>query len=233
MGGGVRRVPRNVLHLPTDEIDETRPWLHPEHASPEGVVGIGGQLRSDVLLNAYSDGVFPWFNDDEPIIWWSPNPRCIIDFDQFHVPKRLAATLRKNPFRITVNTAFPEVIRACGERLEGTWLTDDMIAAYVELHRMGHAHSLECWAEGELAGGIYGVAVGGFFAGESMFFRRTDASKVALVKLVEHLRLRGFDLFDLQIINHHTAQFHPVEIPRREYLQRLAAAVAKPGVSFE
>jgi len=221
-----------VLHLPAQGIDESRPWLPPELASPEGVVGIGGQLRSDILLNAYSDGVFPWFNDDEPIIWWSPDPRCIIEFDHFHVPKRLASTIRKEPFQITINQAFPEVIRACGERLEGTWLTGDMIAAYEELHRLGHAHSLECWHEGELVGGIYGVAVGGFFAGESMFFRKTDASKIALVKLVERLCDRGFELLDLQIINHHTAQFHPVEIPRREYLQRLAKAVAKRGVCF-
>jgi leucyl/phenylalanyl-tRNA--protein transferase len=214
-------------------MDESRPWLPPEHASPEGVVGIGGQLRPDILLNAYTDGVFPWFNDDEPIIWWSPDPRCVIEFESFHVPKRLAATIRKDPFRITINQAFPDVIRACGERLEGTWLTEDMVEAYEELHRLGHAHSLECWQGDELAGGIYGVAVGAFFAGESMFFRKTDASKVALVKLVERLRDRGFELFDLQIINHHTAQFHPVELPRREYLERLARAVRKRDVRFE
>lgn len=222
-----------MLNPPTQGIEESRPWLPPEFASPEGIVGIGGALRSDILLNAYTDGVFPWFNDDEPIIWWSPDPRCIIEFESFHVPKRLASTIRKEPFRITINQAFPEVIRACGERLEGTWLTEDMILAYEELHRLGHAHSLECWQDDELAGGIYGVAVGGFFAGESMFFRKTDASKIALVKLVERLRERGFELFDLQIINDHTAQFHPVEIPRREYLQRLAKAIGKRSVRFD
>jgi len=215
-----------------DWIDETRPWMPPEHATPEGIVGVGGALRPETLLNAYSSGIFPWFNEGDPIIWWSPDPRCIVEFDSFHTPKRLAATIRKNPFRISVNEAFPEVIAACGEREEGTWLTDTMIAAYVELHRLGHAHSLECWAGDELAGGIYGVAVGGLFAGESMFFRRTDASKIALVKLVERLKERGYELFDLQIINDHTSQFGALEIPRSEYLERVKNAVAKPGMSF-
>lgn len=222
-----------MTDYPFEWIDESHPWMPPEYATPEGIVGIGGQLRPQTLLNAYSSGIFPWFNDDDPIIWWSPDPRCIIEFESFHIPKRFAATIRKKPFEITINEAFEEVIFACGERREeGTWLTDSMIEAYLELHEAGHAHSLECWAGDELAGGIYGVAVGGFFAGESMFYRRTDASKVALVKLVERLKERGYELFDLQILNEHTAQFGALEIPRTDYLARVGEAIAKPGVTF-
>jgi leucyl/phenylalanyl-tRNA--protein transferase len=210
-----------------------RPWVPPEHATPEGIVGVGGDLRPGTLLLAYASGVFPWFNEDDPVIWWSPDPRAVIPLDSFHVPRRLAATVRQGKFRITVNRRFREVIQACGEnRPEGTWVTDEMIDGYTELHRCGHAHSLEAWLGDDLVGGTYGVAVGGLFAGESMFFRARDASKVALVALLTRLRDRGFELFDTQIINDHTRQFGAVEIPRAEYLRRLRKAVAKTGVSF-
>jgi leucyl/phenylalanyl-tRNA--protein transferase len=223
-----------VIDFPFEWIDESRPWMSPEYATPEGIVGVGGCLSSETLLNAYAAGIFPWFNEEDPVIWWSPDPRCIIEFESFHIPKRLAATIRKKPFEITINEAFEEVIFGCSERREeGTWLTDSMIEAYLELHEAGHAHSLECWAGDELAGGIYGVGVGGLFAGESMFYRRTDASKVALVHLVERLKERGYELFDLQILNEHTAQFGAVEIPRSDYLARVQKAVAKTGVRFE
>jgi leucyl/phenylalanyl-tRNA--protein transferase len=210
-----------------------RPWVPPEYATPEGIVGVGGDLKPSTLLKAYSTGVFPWFNDGDPVIWWSPDPRAVIPIDTFHVPRRLAATIRQNRFRITVNERFQEVIRACGEnRGEGTWVTDGMVEAYTALHRRGHAHSLEAWAGDTLAGGVYGVAVGGLFAGESMFHRVRDASKVALVALLTRLRDRGYTLFDTQIINDHTMQFGAVDIPRSEYLTRLRAAVAKKGVKF-
>jgi leucyl/phenylalanyl-tRNA--protein transferase len=217
----------------TDWHNRKRPWVPPEYATPEGIVGVGGDLRPDTLVKAYTSGVFPWFNEDDPVIWWSPDPRAVIPLDAFHVPRRLAATIRQNRFRLTTDQAFPMVIRACGvDRGEDTWVTEEMIAAYTELHRRGHAHSLEAWAGGELVGGVYGVAVGGLFAGESMFHRVRDASKVALVSLLTRLRDRGFVLFDTQIINDHTRQFGAVEIPRAEYLKRLRAAVAKTGVSF-
>jgi leucyl/phenylalanyl-tRNA---protein transferase len=216
-----------------DWHNRKRPWVPPEYATPEGIVGVGGDLKPSTLLKAYSTGVFPWFNDGDPVIWWSPDPRAVIPIDTFHVPRRLAATIRQNRFRITVNERFQEVIRACGEnRGEGTWVTDGMVEAYTALHRRGHAHSLEAWAGDTLAGGVYGVAVGGLFAGESMFHRVRDASKVALVALLTRLRDRGYTLFDTQIINDHTMQFGAVDIPRSEYLTRLRAAVAKKGVKF-
>jgi leucyl/phenylalanyl-tRNA--protein transferase len=203
-----------------------RPWVPPPFATPEGIVGVGGTLDTDTLLNAYSAGVFPWFNPGDPVIWWSPDPRGVIPLHAFHVPRRLAATIRQNRFRLTTNTRFADVMRACAEhRTDGTWVTDEMVDAYTELHRRGHAHSLEVWHGDDLAGGVYGVSVGGLFAGESMFHRVRDASKVALVALLTRLRDRGFVLFDTQIVNDHTAQFGATDIPRDEYLRRLRAAV--------
>ena len=203
-----------------------RPWVPPEYATPEGIVGVGGELYPETLLKAYSAGVFPWFNPGDPVIWWSPDPRGIIPLDSFHVPRRLAATIRQNKFRVTVNTRFTEVMRGCAEnRDDGTWVTDEMVDAYTTLHRLGHAHSLEVWQGEEMAGGIYGVSVGGLFAGESMFHRVRDASKVALVALLTRLRDHGFLLFDTQIVNDHTAQFGAIDITRAEYLKRLRVAV--------
>ena len=209
--------------------DRPRPWVLPEFATPEGIVGVGGDLRPASLLEAYSHGIFPWYNSGDPILWWSPDPRAIFELSDFHIPRRLAATIRQNKFRITVDTQFRSVMEGCAtEREEGTWITDEMIDAYTELHRLGHAHSLEVWLGDELAGGIYGLAIGGFFAGESMFHRVRDASKVALISLLSRLHDRGYELFDTQIANDHTAQFGAVEIPRAEYLERLAIAVRKP-----
>jgi len=213
----------------SESVNRKRPWVLPEFATPEGIVGVGGDLRPAHLIEAYAHGVFPWFNAGDPIIWWSPDPRAIFDLHDFHVPRRLAATIRQGKFRTTVDQRFREVMEGCAAaRDEGTWVTAEMIDAYTELHERGHAHSLEVWLGDELAGGIYGVAVGGFFAGESMFHRVRDASKVALVALLTRLRERGYELFDTQIINDHTAQFGAVEIPRPEYLRRLAKAVRKP-----
>ena len=210
-------------------INRKRPWVLPEFATPEGIVGVGGDLRPGPLVEAYTNGIFPWFNPGDPIIWWSPDPRAIIDLQNFHVPRRLAATIKQQKFRVTVDTQFRAVMEGCAaDREEGTWVTVEMIDAYTALHERGQAHSLEVWIGEQLVGGIYGVAIGGFFAGESMFHRARDASKVALVILLTHLRDRGFELFDTQIINDHTAQFGAVEIPRAEYLLRLAKAVGKP-----
>src|SRR5262249_6261995 len=156
------------------------------------------------LLRAYRLGIFPWYNEP-PILWWSPDPRAVLPLDGLHVSRRLARTLRTTPFVVTFDLAFDAVIRGCAEREEGTWITPAMIAAYSALHRLGHAHSAEVWLDGALAGGIYGVALGGLFAGESMFTRVRDASKVALVHLVGRLRERGYALFDVQYRNDHTA----------------------------
>jgi leucyl/phenylalanyl-tRNA--protein transferase len=202
------------------------PFPDPERASPEGLVAVGGDLRPERLLAAYRRGIFPWFDDNTPILWWSPDPRAVLELDGLHVSRRLARTVRSGRFTATADRAFGDVIRGCARRPgQGVWITDDMIAAYTELHRLGHAHSVEAWRDGELAGGVYGVAVGGLFAGESMFTRVRDGSKVALVHLVERLRERGFQLFDIQFLNGHTARLGAVEVPRREYLRRLGEAL--------
>jgi leucyl/phenylalanyl-tRNA--protein transferase len=209
------------------------PWIPPELGDAQGLIGVGGDLSPDTLVRAYSEGVFPWYNEGDPILWWSPDPRAVIELGGLRVSHRLARTIRSGRFRTTVDRRFAEVMRACGEtRAEGTWVTDDMLAAYTELHRRGHAHSLEVWQGEELAGGIYGVAVGGLFAGESMFHHKTDASKVALVALVERLRQRGYVLFDVQMKTDHTERMGAAEIPRAEYLRRLHDAVRLTGVTF-
>ena len=218
------------------------PWIDPHQGEPEGLIGVGGDLSPGLLLRAYSEGVFPWFSPGDPVLWWSPDPRAIIELDALHVPRRLARTMRSGRFTLSVNRCFERVMRKCGEnRSDGTWVTEDMIAGYVALHRAGFAHSLEVWCEDPsrgpseplLAGGIYGVAVGGLFAGESMFHRVTDASKVALVALVERLRERGFVLFDVQMTTSHTERFGAKDIPRDAYLRRLAAAIEMTDIRFE
>jgi leucyl/phenylalanyl-tRNA--protein transferase len=201
-------------------------FLNPALADAMGLVGIGGDLRPQWLLQAYRRGIFPWYDEGDPILWWSPDPRAIFELDGMHVPRRLQRTIRAGRFTVTVNRAFGDVLRGCAQRPEGTWITADMMQAYQTLHQMGHAHSVEAWKNGDLAGGIYGVAVGGLFAGESMFTRQRDGSKVALVSLVERLRERGFQLFDIQMLTEHTARLGAVEIPRQEYLTRLHKALA-------
>jgi leucyl/phenylalanyl-tRNA--protein transferase len=184
------------------------------------------------LLDAYRHGIFPWpSRPGDPMLWWSPDPRAILPLDGFHASRRLQRRLRSGEFALTVNRAFDEVIRACGVgpgRERGTWLTPEMIEAYAELHRAGYAHSVEAWQKGALVGGVYGVAIGGFFAAESMFYRVRDASKAALYRLVEQLRERGFELLDVQQWTPHTGRLGVVEIPRRTYLRRLQMAVLLP-----
>jgi len=192
-----------------------------------GLVAVGGDLSIPRLLLAYRSGLFPWTAD--PVTWWSPEPRGIIELDQLHISRSLARALRKGVFVITVDRAFREVITACAEtRRPGGWISPEFIAAYTALHQAGHAHSVECWQAGQLVGGVYGVTVGGLFAGESMFHRATDASKVALCHLVQRLKQGGFTLFDTQMVTTVTRQLGAVEISRTEYLRRLAEAVARP-----
>ena len=200
-------------------------------ATEDGLVGVGGRLSPQWLLDAYSHGIFPWpiGEDDDPMLWWSLDPRAIFDFDSFHVPRRLRRTCRGGRFTLSSDRDFAGVIHGCaaGRSRQGkTWITPAMIEAYSEMHKLGHAHSVEAWQDGRLAGGVYGIAIGGLFAAESMFFRRRDASKAALVGLVDHLRTRGYRLFDIQQLTPHTVQFGAVEIPRGEYLRRLAEALA-------
>jgi leucyl/phenylalanyl-tRNA--protein transferase len=205
-------------------------FLNPELADADGLVGVGGDLGPRRLLEAYRRGIFPWYDAQTPILWWSPDPRAIFDLDGLHVSRRLARTVRSGKFAVTVDRDFAGVIRGCADRpAPGVWITPEMIEAYERLHRLGHAHSVEVWHEGELAGGLYGVAVGGLFAGESMFTRVRDASKVALVHVMGRLRERGYRLFDVQFLNDHTESLGAVEIPRREYLARLRRALECPA----
>jgi leucyl/phenylalanyl-tRNA--protein transferase len=199
--------------------------LDPESADEHGLVAVGGEVDAESLLNAYRCGVFPWFNETTPVLWWSPDPRAVLELDAFHVPRRLQRTLRAGRFSHSIDEAFADVLLGCATRFEGTWITPDLIAAYLRLHELGHAHSLEVWHEGVLAGGVYGVALGSFFAGESMFTRVRDASKVALARLVEHLRRRGYLVFDIQVLTEHTARFGARNIPRSDYLERLRLAL--------
>ena len=181
-----------------------------------------------LLVRAYREGIFPMALDDGEIGWFSPDPRGIIPLDAFHVPSRLARVVRSGRFEIRVDTAFEQVMRACAAaRSEGTWISDEIVDSYAALHRLGLAHSVEAWRSGALVGGLYGVHLGGAFFGESMFHRETDASRVALVALVDRLTRRGFTLLDTQWTTPHLEQFGAVDIPRREYLERLAAALAK------
>jgi leucyl/phenylalanyl-tRNA--protein transferase len=183
-----------------------------------------------LLVAAYRQGVFPMAVEDGTIAWFSPDPRGVIPLDTFHVSSRLARVVRRGTFTIRIDHDFERVIRACADRGEvpSTWISEEIVASYVELARLGLAHSVEAWQDGELAGGLYGVHIGGAFFGESMFHRVTDASKVALVALVERLRARGFTLLDTQWITPHLQRFGAVEIPRRQYLRRLADAIARP-----
>jgi leucyl/phenylalanyl-tRNA---protein transferase len=204
-----------------------------EQANSWGLVGFGGDLSTEWLIDAYRHGIFPWPMDacDDPMPWFSPDPRAVLPLDDIHIPQRLARTMRSGRFSASTDRDFAAVIRGCaGPRNSesGTWITPRMIRAYQRLHEVGVAHSVEVWREGRLAGGVYGVAQGGLFAGESMFHAERDASKVALIYLVEHLRRRGYILFDIQQWTAHTARFGAVEISRRRYLRQLAAALRLP-----
>ena len=170
-------------------------------------------------------GLFPMADEDGEIGWYSPDPRCVFEFDRFHIPHGLKPVLRRGVFEVRVDTAFEDVIQACADRDEGTWISPEIMRVYTELHHLGFAHSVETWRDGRLAGGLYGVAIGGAFFGESMFHRVTDASKVALVALMRRLEQRGFTLVDTQWATPHLQRFGAVEIPRDEYLRRLDRAI--------
>jgi leucyl/phenylalanyl-tRNA---protein transferase len=200
-----------------------------EDGWPNGLVAVGGSLDADTLIRAYRAGIFPWSSDPE-ITWWCPDPRAIFDLATFRPSRSLRKSVRRGGWRFAVDEDFVGVMRRCAECTSdrpSTWITDDFIAAYTELHRRGLAHSVEVYEADEMVGGLYGVTFGAFFGGESMFHRRTDASKAAVAHLAEHLRVRGFLLLDAQVPNPHLASLGAVEISRREYLRRLKAALAK------
>lgn len=205
----------------------------PEQADPSGLLAVGGDLSSERLLEAYRLGIFPWYSGDEPILWWSPDPRLVLDLGDFKISRSLRKTLNKEIFNVTFDRAFGDVIRACalaprdGQR--GTWITDDMQEAYVRLHKLGYAHSVESWFDGKLAGGLYGVSLGKAFFGESMFHRTADASKVALAALVERLKLWKFHFIDAQMTTTHLLRLGAKELPRRVFLKRLSEALRGPS----
>jgi len=205
----------------------------PELAEPEGLLAVGGDLSIDRLLLAYKMGIFPWYSEGEPILWWSPDPRMVLFPSEIHIPRRLQRILRQGRFKITFDKAFSRVIEECAavrqEKGQGTWITQDMMQAYTNLHLAGYAHSAEAWYRNKLVGGVYGVALGQVFFGESMFSRVSNSSKAAFVTLVENLRHWGFRLIDCQVSTQHLARFGAREIPRKHFLEILRDLSDKPS----
>ncbi len=198
---------------------------------PNGLLAAGGDLSPPRLIEAYRHGIFPWFNPGEPILWWSPDPRMVLYPTELKVSRSLRKTLKKRDYEVRVDTAFTAVMRHCAlprDGHHGTWISEEMVAAYARLHEMGLAHSVETWRAGELVGGLYGVALGGMFYGESMFSRVTDASKIAFVHLVRQLERWCFGMIDCQMKTAHLASLGAREIPRSEFVQRLALLIELP-----
>ena len=197
----------------------------PRRGDDEGLVAIGGDLSSERLRAAYAAGIFPWYNDGFPVLWWSPNPRAVLPAEELHVSRSLARRLAKRDYAVTWNLAFAEVIAACGQgRKGGTWIVPEMRLAYQRLHHAGHAHSVEVWQSNRLVGGLYGVQSGALFAAESMFHRETDASKIAVVAASRSLRRAGIEVFDVQFATPHLRSLGVKEISRDDYLGRVARA---------
>ncbi len=210
--------------LDPDNPAQAFPPLYKALREPDGLLAVGGCLSTERLINAYRRGIFPWYNADEPILWWSPDPRLVLFPDKLLVSRSLRKTLRKNVFTVTFDKAFSEVMIACAEPRKdsaGTWISSDIYQAYVELHQQGFAHSVEVWFNDELVGGLYGVALGQVFFGESMFHTKTDASKVAFVSLVEQLQAWHYQLIDCQIHTNHLASLGAEDIDRRTFVRLL------------
>lgn len=213
-----------------------QPFPDPSQAldEPNGLLAIGGDLRPERVLMAYRRGIFPWFNPEDPILWWSPSPRTVFFPDQVQPSRSMQKWLRKNAYQVTFDRDFPAVIKACSEPrayADGTWISDGIIAAYTQLHRQGYAHSVEVWYEGDLVGGLYGMALGKVFFGESMFSRADNASKTGFLHLVERLKQKGYVMIDAQVANSHLFSLGAVEIPRAEFQSILLdfAQVDDPG----
>jgi leucyl/phenylalanyl-tRNA--protein transferase len=218
------------------------PWLDPGDPfppvdramrEPNGLLAAGGDLSPRRLLEAYVNGIFPWFGDDDPLLWWSPDPRMVLFLDELHVSRSLRRVMRAGRFDVRFDTAFRQVMLACGAPRadqDGTWITAEMVRAYTRLAELGYAHSIETWAGDELVGGLYGVAIGRMFYGESMFTRRSDASKVAFAAMVRQLSRWGFRLVDCQMPTGHLASLGAREIPRAEFLRHVQALVREPAI---
>jgi leucyl/phenylalanyl-tRNA--protein transferase len=207
-----------------------------ELATEDGLLAIGSDLEVETLQLAYRSGIFPWPVEGYPLLWFAPPQRALLHFDEFHVSQSLRKLLRKKPFEIRIDYDFTGVMMACANARkyrEGTWITDDMITAYSDLHAAGHAHSVETYLDGKLVGGLYGVSWGAYFCGESMFFKETGASKVAVVALVEHLQARGATWLDTQMMTPHFASFGTRLVPRAEFMKKLQHALAQPVQMFD
>lgn len=215
--------------MPVFQLPEEIIFPDPELARKDGLLAIGGDLSQERLLTAYSMGIFPWYNEDSPILWWSPNPRLVLIPEELKVSRSLRKFINKGLLKVTVNTVFEQVIRSCAgaprEGQNGTWITEEMIEAYVRLHKAGYAHSVESWHEGKLVGGLYGIILGKAFFGESMFSRESNASKAAFVHIVEILMERGFKLIDCQVKTEHLMSLGAREVPRKTFLKMLEQAL--------
>lgn len=218
-----------MVRLSTDTGDLRFPPV--DSASPEGLLAVGGDLRPERLLEGYRHGIFPWYSGDQPILWWSPDPRTVLFPDALHISRSLKRSLRPGIFNVTLDRCFCDVMQQCAEpRAQypdgGTWITTEMLEAYTRLHELGYAHSVEAWKDGQLVGGLYGVALGGAFFAESMFMRASDASKVALVSLVRQLQVWEFRLMDCQQASPHIIALGAEAIPRSDFLDHLTSALA-------
>lgn len=215
------------LHWITpDEPADAFPPADRALRDPDGLLAVGGDLSRDRLISAYRKGIFPWFNPGQPVLWWSPDPRAVLFPAEFHASRSLRRTLRRGHFHFSLDRAFPAVMRACAETPRrgqaGTWITEDMFAAYCDLHDAGYAHSVEVWNGQQLVGGIYGVALGRIFFGESMFSHESNASKAALCVLINEMQQREFVMLDCQVASEHLTTLGSRDIPRRQFLQVLA-----------
>ncbi len=211
----------------SERIEFPPAWL----ARSDGLLCIGGDLCLERLLLAYQKGIFPWFSKNEPLLWWSPDPRLVLFPDTINISRSLKKKIKKTPFKITVDNAFEQTIISCSKPrrggIEGTWLVEEMIDAYIQLHKHGYAHSIETWHGNALVGGLYGVCLGGFFFGESMFSLESNASKIALVALATLLKTHGFDMIDCQVTTPHLLNMGAVEISRDRFLKNLASSIAR------
>ncbi len=212
--------------MPPRLIRGNQPLPDPEESDAQGLVAIGGDLSPKRLIDAYRRGIFPWYSEGLPILWHSPDPRFVLEPAQLQVNRSLRKNLRRAPYRLTLDTAFGQVLRSCAAAprpgQDGTWITDDMIAAYDRMFALGHAHSVEAWLDDQLVGGVYGVAMGAVFCGDSRFADAPDASKIAFVKLVHQLVRWGFELIDCQVFTDHLSRFGAEEWPRSKFLTKLA-----------
>ena len=218
--------------MPVFQLIDELIFPDPNRATAEGLLAVGGDLSSERLILAYRLGIFPWYGEDEPILWWSPDPRCVLVPENVYVSSRLGRIIKQNRFRLTCNCAFGQVVEACANvrvhNGEETWLIQEMQTAYQELHELGFAHSVEAWCGNELVGGLYGVALGKFFFGESMFHSQPNASKVILVQLARYLEREGFVLFDCQVTNPHLISMGASHLSREDFLERLVVGGLGP-----